>query len=227
MENILLKISIMLVPALLAVTAHEVAHGFAAERFGDPTARLLGRLTLNPIKHLDPIGTIALLVFGFGWARPVPVNPNNLRRSRLDMTWVALAGPSANLMLALCCAVLLRGVVSFAMVIPQEGQLFAMIEPVALMAAFGLYINVILGVFNLLPIPPLDGGRIIMNVLPEKQALMFRKIEPFGLLLIIFLVFGTSLWQDVLGPLVFSMVALLAGPQIDVVERTMHLLFYS
>ena len=227
MENILLKISIMLVPALLAVTAHEVAHGFAAERFGDPTARLLGRLTLNPVKHLDPIGTIALLVFGFGWARPVPVNPNNLRRSRLDMTWVALAGPSANLMLALFCAVLLRGIVNFATVIPQEGQLFAMIEPIGLMAAFGLYINVILGVFNLLPIPPLDGGRIIMNVLPEKQAMVFRKIEPFGLLLIIFLVFGTSLWQDVLGPLVFSMVALLAGPQIDVVQRTMHLLFYS
>jgi Zn-dependent protease len=101
MEHILLKISIMLVPALLAVTMHEVAHGFIAERLGDPTARLLGRLTLNPVKHLDPIGTIALLVFGFGWARPVPVNQNNLRRAQKDMIWVSLAGPAANLLLAL------------------------------------------------------------------------------------------------------------------------------
>lgn len=225
MESILLKISIMLVPALLAVTAHEVAHGFTAERFGDPTARLLGRLTLNPIKHLDPIGTIALLVFGFGWARPVPVNTNNLRSSRLSMTWVALAGPSANLLLALVCALVLRGIISFAALLPAEGQLFAMIEPVALMAAFGLYINIILCCFNLLPIPPLDGGRIVMNLLPEKQALVFRKIEPFGLLLIVFLVFGTSLWNDFFGPLVYTLVSLLAGPQIDVVQQTMQLLF--
>jgi Zn-dependent protease len=227
MENILLKISIMLVPALLAVTAHEVSHGFIAERFGDPTARLLGRLTLNPLKHLDPIGTIALLVFGFGWARPVPVNPNNLRQCKLNMVWVALAGPAANLLLALICAFILRVVVGLAVMLTQGSEMYRFIEPIGLMAAFGIYINVILGLFNLLPIPPLDGGRVIMNILPEKQSQIFRKIEPFGLLLILFLIFGTSLWRDVFGPLVFSVVALLAGPQVDVVEHTMRLLFYN
>src|SRR6056297_2832518 len=96
MENILAKISIMLVPALFAVTFHEISHGFVAERLGDPTARLLGRLSLNPLRHLDPIGTLALLFFGFGWARPVPVNFGNLRKPKQDMIWVALAGPTTN-----------------------------------------------------------------------------------------------------------------------------------
>jgi Zn-dependent protease len=109
MEEVVSKITIMLVPALLAIILHEVAHGYIAEQFGDPTARLLGRLTLNPLKHLDPIGTIAIFVFGFGWARPVPVNPGNFRRPRRDMIWVALAGPTTNFILAVLSAVLLRG----------------------------------------------------------------------------------------------------------------------
>jgi Zn-dependent protease len=227
MEHILLKISIMLVPALLAVTLHEVAHGFSAEKFGDPTARLLGRLTLNPLKHLDPIGTIALLVFGFGWARPVPVNSNTLRHPQKDMVWVSLAGPLANLMLALFCALLLRVVVYTAASFVEASQLLAFIKPIGLMAAFGLYINVILCLFNLLPIPPLDGGRVLMGVLPEKQAQLLRRIEPFGLLLIVFLIFGTSLWSVAFGPAVHHVVTLLAGPHMDVVEQTMHLLFYQ
>lgn len=227
MEQILLKISIMLVPALLAVTLHEVAHGFSAEKFGDPTARLLGRLTLNPLKHLDPIGTIALLVFGFGWARPVPVNSNNLRRPQKDMIWVSLAGPLANLMLALFCALLLRVVVFLAAGLSDTSQLLPMIRPVGLMAAFGLYINVILCMFNLLPIPPLDGGRVLMGILPEKQSLLLRRIEPFGLLLIVFLIFGTSLWSLWFGPAVHHVVTVLAGPHMDVVEQTMQLLFYQ
>jgi Zn-dependent protease len=227
MENILLKISVMLVPALLAVTMHEVAHGFLADKLGDPTARLLGRLTLNPIRHLDPIGTIAVLVFGFGWARPVPVNVNNLRDPRRSMIWVSLAGPAANLLLALFCALLLRGVVYVVAHLPENSQVFPYIEPVGLMAAFGLYINVILFLFNLLPIPPLDGGRVLTNLLPEKNAQLLKKIEPFGLLIIVFLVFGTSLWRSVFGPAVFAIVALLAGPHIGVVEQTMRLLFYN
>ncbi len=227
MEDILLKISIMLVPALLAITMHEVAHGFLAEKLGDPTARLLGRLTLNPAKHLDPIGTIAVLVFGFGWARPVPVNANNLRDPRSSMVWVALAGPAANLLLALFCAFLLHSVVAVVGMLPENSQVFPFIEPIGLMAAFGLYINVILFMFNLLPVPPLDGGRVLTNLLPEKQAQLLKKVEPFGLLIIVFLMFGTSLWRTVLGPAVFFVVALLAGPHVGVVEQTMHLLFYS
>jgi Zn-dependent protease len=227
MEHILLKISIMLVPALLAVTMHEVAHGFIAEKLGDPTARLLGRLTLNPIKHLDPIGTIALLVFGFGWARPVPVNSNNLRNSKKDMIWVSLAGPSANLMLALFCALLLRVVVYVAAMLPDQGQILSLINPIGLMAAFGLYINVILCLFNLMPIPPLDGGRVLMGILPDPQAQMLRRVEPFGMLLIVFLIFGTSIWRSFFGPAVYQVVGLLAGPHMNVVEQTMHLLFYQ
>lgn len=227
MEHILLKISIMLVPALLAVTLHEVAHGFLADRLGDPTARLLGRLTLNPIKHLDPIGTIALLVFGFGWARPVPVNPNNLRNARNSMIWVSIAGPAANLMLALFSALLLRGVVHVAAMLPEASQFLPLIRPVGLMAAFGLYINVILFLFNLLPIPPLDGGRVLMGVLPERQSQILRRLEPFGMLLIVFLVFGTSLWRTAFGPVVNQVVAFMAGPHLNVVEQTMRLLFYN
>ena len=226
MEHILLKISIMLVPALLAVTLHEVAHGFIADKFGDPTARLLGRLTLNPIKHLDPIGTIALLVFGFGWARPVPVNPNNLRRAQKDMIWVSLAGPTANLLLALFSALLLRVIVYTAAMLPEGSQILPLINPIGLMAAFGLYINIILCLFNLLPIPPLDGGRVLMGILPEKQSQILRRIEPFGMLLIVFLIFGTSIWKTTLGPAIHSVVSMMAGPHMDVVEQTMRLLFY-
>ena len=227
MENVLLKISIMLVPALLAVTIHEVSHGLVADRYGDPTARLLGRLTLNPLRYLDPIGSIALLVFGFGWARPVPVNPTSLRRDRRSMVWVALAGPGSNLLLALICAFILRFVVGLTVQFAEGSQLYRFIEPVGLMAAFGLYINVILCLFNLLPIPPLDGGRVLTNLLPERQAQLLRRIEPFGFLIIVFLIFGTSLWSQLFGPLVFAVVALLAGPQVDVVEHTMRLLFYG
>jgi Zn-dependent protease len=226
MEHVLLKVSIMLVPALLAVTMHEVAHGFIAEKLGDPTARLLGRLTLNPIKHLDPIGTIALLVFGFGWARPVPVNANNLRNSRKDMIWVSLGGPAANLMLAIFSALLLRVVVFVAASLPEHSPILPMINPIGLMAAFGLYINIILCLFNLLPIPPLDGGRVLMGILPERQSQILRRIEPFGMLLIVFLIFGTSIWRTAFGPAVHQVVAMLAGPHMAVVEQTMHLLFY-
>lgn len=225
MHDFLLKLSIMLVPALLAVTLHEVAHGYAAERCGDPTARLLGRLTLNPLRHLDPIGTLALLLLGFGWARAVPVNPGNLRRTRQDMVLVALAGPGANLALAIFCALCLRWGVALTDPGPSGAQALQVGEPLTLMAAFGLYINVILALFNLLPIPPLDGGRMLLNLLPERAAAMLGRIEPFGLVLIVFLVFGTSLWQSFLSPLIFQVVALLAGAHLDVVLRTVQLLF--
>lgn len=225
MHDFLLKLSIMLVPALLAVTFHEVAHGYAADRCGDPTARLLGRLTINPLRHLDPIGTLALLLLGFGWARAVPVNPGNLRRTRQDMILVALAGPGANLILAIFCALCLRWGAALVGPDAAAGEALSFSEPISLMAAFGLYINVILALFNLLPIPPLDGGRILLNIMPPQLADKFRRVEPFGLLLIVFLVFGTSLWQAFFSPLVFSVIALMAGPDFEVVLRTVQLLF--
>ncbi|MEJ2698318.1 MAG: site-2 protease family protein [Desulfuromonadales bacterium] len=223
MESILAKISIMLVPALLAVILHEVAHGFVAEKLGDPTARLLGRLTLNPLRHLDPVGTLALLFFGFGWARPVPVNFANLGRPRRDMVWVSLGGPLTNFSLAVLSALLLRGLAF--MHGGAETPVDMVLEPLRLMCGFSLYINIILGVFNLLPIPPLDGGRVMTGLLPRRQAAALARIEPFGFVIIIFLVFFTDLWSLVLGPVVSFLVGILAGPQVDIVYRTIQFLF--
>ena len=141
------------------------------------------------------------------------------------MVLVALAGPGANLILAIFFALCLRWGVALSGSAPADGQALAFGEPISLMAAFGLYINVILALFNLLPIPPLDGGRVLMNLLPERLAGKLGRIEPFGLLLIVFLVFGTSLWQAFFAPLVLRVVALLSGPDFDVVLRTVHLLF--
>lgn len=226
MEAVLSKIAVMLVPALLAIMLHEVSHGFVAERFGDPTARLLGRLNLNPFKHLDPIGTIAVFVFGFGWAKPVPVNPSNFRRPRKDMIWVALAGPLTNLILALLSASLLRFLGMFDPVSPGEaGLLTQLITPLKMMVAFSLYINVLLAVFNLLPVPPLDGGRILMGVVPDFYAALLSRLEPFGLILIVLLVFFTNLWSTVLAPIINLLVLVLAGKQMVLVEQAMRFLF--
>ncbi len=225
MEAIISKISVMLVPALLAIILHEVAHGYVAEKFGDPTARLLGRLTLNPLRHLDPIGTLAIFVFGFGWARPVPVNAGNFRRPRRDMIWVALAGPVTNLLLAVCSVLLLK-----LLSLVETYQLFEQAtfvqfaNPLRLMAGFSLYINVLLGVFNLVPVPPLDGGRILTGILPEKQALLVSRLEPFGFVLIVFLVFFTSLWSLVLSPIISGLVTFMAGPETFFVQQAMSFL---
>ncbi len=226
MDAIVSKIAIMLVPALLAIILHEVAHGYIAEQFGDPTARLLGRLTLNPLKHLDPIGTIAIFVFGFGWARPVPVNPGNFRRPRRDMVWVALAGPATNFLLAAISALLLRGLGLLDGSSVAASHIFIQVTvPLKMMAGFSLYINALLGTFNLIPIPPLDGGRILSGLLPERQALLLSRLEPFGFVLILFLVFFTDVWSLVLGPLINLLVVFLAGSHIQLVEQAIHFLF--
>ncbi|PLX95810.1 MAG: site-2 protease family protein [Desulfuromonas sp.] len=224
MEEILSRISIMLVPALLAITMHEVMHGYVADRCGDPTARLLGRLTLNPVRHLDPIGTLAILFFGFGWARPVPVNTRNLRRARRDMIWVSLAGPLANLFVAAASALLLHGL-AFLDASSAPTWLVPALRPLSLMAGFSLYINVILGIFNLMPLPPLDGGRVLAGILPPRQAEWLARIEPFGFVIVLFLVFFTDVWAKVLGPLIAYLVTLMAGSQVGAVEQAMHFLF--
>lgn len=224
MDLFLQKLSIMLVPGLLAITMHEVAHGWVAERFGDPTARLLGRLTLNPIKHLDPIGTLLLFFIGFGWARPVPVNPGNLRDPRRNMLWVALGGPTANLGLALLSALVLRGLGRLPTG-PMGSIEFMVWEPLTLMAAFSLYINVVLAVINLMPVPPLDGGRVLIGLLPQKTAAMVARLEPFGFFIVIFLFFFSPLSERVLLPVVGSLTAFLAGPQLSLVQKVFAVLF--
>ena len=191
------------VPVILAITLHEAAHGYVARMFGDNTAWMLGRVTLNPIKHIDPIGTIAvplgLLILSklaggggllFGWAKPVPVNFANLNHPKSDMFWVAAAGPGANLFMALGWAVLLK----FAGPLEQPGFFAAM-------CVQGITINVVLMVLNLLPVPPLDGGRIMVSVLPNALAYKFAQLERFGFVLVILLM-ATGVLSMVMNPLV-------------------------
>ncbi len=226
MDTILMKLSVMLVPALLAIILHEVAHGYVADRLGDPTARLLGRLNLNPFRHLDPIGTVAIFVFGFGWARPVPVNASNLRNPRRDMIWVSLAGPLTNLALAGISVLLLHGISFLETTSLAGSELFTeMIRPLRIMAAFSLYINILLGVFNLLPIPPLDGGRVLTGILPGKQAAWLLRLEPFGFVVLMALIFFTDVWSQLLSPVISLLVHRLAGSEYIYVEKAMSFLF--
>jgi len=179
---------------LLALTIHEFAHGWLATRLGDPTARLQGRLTLNPMAHLDPIGTIAIVLIGFGWARPVPVDYRYLKRPRQDMMLIAAAGPISNLLLAAVCAFFYR-MIPWAVAGPEwEWLLF----PLRIMLRTGVWVNVVLAIFNLLPIPPLDGSRVVSGLLPLRQALSYSRLEPYGFL-IIFLLFFTGVVDPVFG----------------------------
>lgn len=217
MEQFFLKLSIMLVPALMAITCHEVSHGFVADKFGDPTARSLGRLTLNPIKHLDIIGTLMIFIVGIGWAKPVPVDYNNLRHPKRDMMWVAAAGPITNFALAFLSALAMRLLVRASAGVPDASPLAAFIDPTTLMLAFSVYINLMLGIFNLIPVPPLDGGRVAVGLLPHSLSTTLARVEPFGMILIIALVFFTDLFSYVMAPALRAGVHLLAGPDSHLV----------
>ncbi|MBW1938369.1 MAG: site-2 protease family protein [Deltaproteobacteria bacterium] len=203
---IIQRLAILTPPILLAVTVHEMAHGWVAYRLGDPTAKLMGRLTLNPIRHLDPIGTMVFfLTQTIGWAKPVPVNPSYFKNPRNDMIWVALAGPGANIFLAVLSAVLLRQVLgSF-----WETSGFFM-RPVLYMAYISVQINIGLAVFNLLPIPPLDGSKVLMGILPPALASSFERFERYGFLLILVLVF-TGVTGRVIVPLILYLNKFLLG----------------
>jgi Zn-dependent protease len=217
MENFLLKLSVMLVPALMAITCHEVSHGYIAYKLGDNTARSMGRLTLNPLKHLDIIGTLMVFIVGIGWAKPVPVNFNNLRNPKRDMIWVALAGPVTNTILAIASSLALRGIVAIETVYLLGAPIKLVLEPIALMLAFSIYINLLLAIFNLIPVPPLDGGRVAVGLLPYRQAVTYSRIEPYGMILIILLVFFTNIFSYVLSPVLALGIRILAGPQSTLV----------
>ncbi|MHC1697831.1 MAG: site-2 protease family protein [Geobacteraceae bacterium] len=213
MENFLFKLSIMLVPALFAITCHEVSHGYVAYKLGDNTARSLGRLTLNPIKHLDIFGTLMVFLVGIGWAKPVPVNFGMLRNPKRDMIWVAAAGPITNFLLAMASALILRGVAMLDSGVAGSSFL----EPISLMLAFSIYINLLLALFNLIPVPPLDGGRVIVGILPYRLAASFSRIEPYGMIIIIVLVFFTNVFNFIIAPLLDIGIHLLAGPQASLI----------
>ena len=183
-------------PLLLSLTMHELAHGLVAYRLGDPTAKQLGRLTLNPLKHLDLLGTIAFFIMKIGWAKPVPVNASYFKNPRRDMMWVALAGAGANFLLAVASGILARLVVNAINIIPS----FFLI-PLAQMIAASVWINVMLGFFNLLPIPPLDGAKVLEGLLPSGFAVNFRRLESFGFIILLVL-FYTGIIPRLLMPLI-------------------------
>ena len=212
--NLVQIIAIYALPVIFAITLHEAAHGYVAKHFGDMTAYMEGRVSLNPLRHIDPFGTVALplillgltKLFGggiiFGWAKPVPVNFANLRHPKRDMLWVAAAGPLSNFVMALMWALLVKIGLSL------QGNYFAL--PLALMGAAGVFFNIIIMVLNLVPLPPLDGGRILVSLLPRRIAWRVARIEPYGFLILILLLF-TGVLGYVLWPAIGAMMALVAG----------------
>lgn len=205
--SLIQKISIYALPVIFAITVHEAAHGYVARYFGDMTAAAAGRITLNPLKHIDPIGTVLvpmlLMLVGaplFGWAKPVPVDFSRLRHPKKDMLWVAAAGPGSNLVMAIFWAVMFK---------LAPGMPEAFVLPMKLMAQAGILINVVLMVLNLLPLPPLDGGRIAVSLLPHPYAWQFARLERFGFIILIVLLF-TGILGKILWPFVNAVMSALA-----------------
>ena len=185
-------------PILIAIVFHELAHGFAANRLGDPTARMLGRLTLNPIAHIDPFGTVLLPLmlliftsgqFVFGYAKPVPINPMNFKNPKRDMAISAAAGPIMNIALALLSSLILHFVLTPLLHISSKSVAETILAPLLVLFTYSSFVNIILATFNMIPIPPLDGGRVLTGFLPYKQAVSFSRIEPYGFLIVLLLIF--------------------------------------
>ncbi len=219
-EDTIRQISIWAIPVLAAIVFHEVAHGWVAYYFGDPTAARMGRLTLNPIAHIDLFGTIILPLllivvrapFLFGYAKPVPVNFYNLNHPKRDMIWVALAGPLTNILLALGSVLILKLLLSleFSPTTSYSSYLVAILTPLAMMAKNSVVINVVLAVFNAFPIPPLDGGRVLVGLLPEPYSLILARIEPYGFLIILLLLMSQAL-DAFMGPAVHFLLRMFDG----------------
>jgi len=212
--NSIQLLAVIALPVLFTITAHEAAHGWMASRLGDGTARMLGRVTLNPLKHIDLLGTLIvplitflLTGFLFGWAKPVPINGRNLRQERRDLALVALAGPGANLLMA----VLWGLVVHLGLALPDTFRWLAL--PLIYMGATGVFINVLLMVLSLFPLVPLDGGRVLNALLPPAWSAGFSRLEPYGLILLLVLLV-TGLLGSLLLPIIEGTVGLLPGAEI-------------
>jgi Zn-dependent protease len=197
--NLISTLFVFVIPVIFAVTVHEVAHGWVASQFGDQTARSMGRLTLNPIKHIDPVGTIVVPVimyfasgFIFGWAKPVPINWRNLGHPRRDMAIVAIAGPAANLLMLLFWAMSAKVI----MLLGNDSNHLAQL--LFIMCSIGITINIVLMILNLFPVLPLDGGRVLTSMLPPNLAISFSRMEPYGLIILVVLLLSGVLWKILL-----------------------------
>ena len=214
---IIQKIVISIIPILLAVILHEISHGFVANKLGDPTAKMMGRLTLNPISHIDPFGTILMPLFlyavtngqfVFGYAKPVPINAMNFKNPKRDMAISAAAGPVTNLLLAATSVLLVKHMIIPLSTVVPSSAVATILKPLVLMLEASLFINVILAVFNMIPMPPLDGGRVLMGLLPYKQAIALGRLEPFGFIIVIVLV-ATHIADMIILPVISFIVGLL------------------
>jgi Zn-dependent protease len=214
LSEIIQRMAVVAVPLLLAVVLHEVAHGWVADKLGDPTARLMGRITLNPIPHIDLWWTVLLplvLVFSgssfiFGGAKPVPINPLNFRNPRRDMMWVALSGPATNL--AAFFAVLFHGMKQYVVGGFHSWLFLKTIFPVLYMLKMAIIINVVLAVFNMIPVPPLDGSRIVMGILPDELSEKMARLEPYGLIILMILIF-TGILNTLINPIISLILSIL------------------
>ncbi len=207
--NLISTLFVFVIPVIFAVTIHEVAHGWVASRFGDQTARSMGRLTLNPIKHIDPVGTIVVPTimyfasgFIFGWARPVPVNWRNLGHPRRDMALVAIAGPVANLLMLFFWAI------SAKIIMLSGSDSNYLTQLLLIMCSIGITINIVLMILNLFPLLPLDGGRVLTAMLPPNLAIPFSRLEPYGLIILVLLLVSGILWK-ILIPVIGGMETLI------------------